>query len=59
MTAHLRQNEAQMKKWMEDIPQARLGKPDDVTGLVMFLCSNEAKYITGQAFNVDGGKVMC
>ncbi len=59
MTAHLRENEAQMKKWLEDIPQGRLGEPDDVTGLVMFLCSDDAKYITGQAFNVDGGKVMC
>lgn len=58
MTAHLRQNEAQMKKWLEDIPQGRLGEPDDVTGLVLFLCSDDAKYITGQAFNVDGGKVM-
>lgn len=59
MTAHLRQNEAQMKKWQEDIPQGRLGEPDDVTGLVLFLCSDEAGYITGQSFNVDGGKVMC
>jgi NAD(P)-dependent dehydrogenase (short-subunit alcohol dehydrogenase family) len=58
MTAHLRQNETQMKKWLEDIPQGRLGDPDDVTGLVLFLCSDDAKYITGQAFNVDGGKVM-
>lgn len=58
MTAHLRQNEAQMKKWLEDIPQARLGEPNDVTGLVLFLCSDDARYITGQAFNVDGGKVM-
>ncbi len=58
MTAHLRDNEAQMKKWLEDIPQARLGEPDDVTGLVLFLCSDEARYITGQAINVDGGKVM-
>ncbi len=58
MTAHLRDNEVQMKKWLEDIPQGRLGKPEDVTGLVMFLCSDDARYITGQAFNVDGGKVM-
>jgi NAD(P)-dependent dehydrogenase (short-subunit alcohol dehydrogenase family) len=58
MTAHLRQNEAQMKKWLEDIPQARLGEPDDVVGLVLFLCSDAAAYITGQAINVDGGKVM-
>lgn len=59
MTAHLRENETQMKKWLEDIPQGRLGEPDDVAGLVLFLCSDDARYITGQAFNVDGGKVMC
>ena len=58
MTAHLRDNVAQMKKWLEDIPLGRLGEPDDVTGLVMFLCSDAARYITGQAINVDGGKVM-
>ena len=58
MTAHLRQNEAQMKKWMQDIPQGRLGDPDDVVGLVLFLCSDAAAYITGQAIHVDGGKVM-
>ncbi len=58
MTAHLRQNESQMKKWREDIPQGRLGEPGDVVGLVLFLCSDAAAYITGQAINVDGGKVM-
>jgi 3-oxoacyl-[acyl-carrier protein] reductase len=58
MTAHLRQNEAQMKKWLEDIPTGRLGEPQDVVGLVLFLCSDAAAYITGQAINVDGGKVM-
>jgi 3-oxoacyl-[acyl-carrier protein] reductase len=58
MTAHLRENEAQLKKWLEDIPLGRLGEPEDVTGLVLFLCSDAARYITGQAINVDGGKVM-
>jgi 3-oxoacyl-[acyl-carrier protein] reductase len=58
MTAHLRENEAQMKKWLEDIPLGRLGDPEDVTDLVLFLCSDAARYITGQAINVDGGKVM-
>src|SRR5512136_1525611 len=58
MTAHLRQNEAQMQRWLEDIPLGRLGDPEDVTGLVLFLCSDAARYITGQAINVDGGKVM-
>jgi len=59
MTSHLRQNEQMMKKWLEDIPQARLGEPEDVVGLVLFLCTDAARYITGQAINVDGGKVMC
>jgi 3-oxoacyl-[acyl-carrier protein] reductase len=58
MTAHLRDNAAQMQKWLEDIPLGRLGEPDDVSGLVLFLCSDAARYITGQAINVDGGKVM-
>jgi 3-oxoacyl-[acyl-carrier protein] reductase len=58
MTHHLRQNEGMMRKWMEDIPQARLGDPADVTGLVVFLCTDAARYITGQAINVDGGRVM-
>ncbi|HZY41433.1 MAG TPA: SDR family NAD(P)-dependent oxidoreductase [Anaerolineae bacterium] len=58
MTAHLRENAAQLQKWLEDIPLGRLGEPDDVTGLVLFLCSDAARYITGQAINVDGGKVM-
>lgn len=58
MTAHLRQNEAQMRKWMDEIPQKRLGLPEDVVGLVLFLCSDASRYLTGQAINVDGGKVM-
>lgn len=58
MTAELRSNAAQMAKWLADIPQGRLGSPDDVAALVLFLCSDGAAYLTGQAINVDGGKVM-
>ena len=58
MTAELRQNQVMVAKWLEDIPQNRLGQPGDVAGLVLFLCSDAASYITGQAINVDGGKVM-
>ena len=59
MTAALRQNEAMLRRWLEDIPQGRLGLPEDVVNLVLFLCSEGAAYLTGQAINVDGGKVMC
>ncbi len=58
MTTHLRQNHEQMEKWLADIPQKRLGIPEDVVGLVLFLCSDASRYLTGQAINVDGGKVM-
>ncbi len=58
MTAESRSNAAQIAKWLADIPQGRLGQPDDVAGLVLFLCSDGARYLTGQAINVDGGKVM-
>ena len=37
------------------MPQGRLGRTQDVTGLVLLLCSQAAAYITGQVFMVDGG----
>lgn len=59
MTAALRQDEEMLQRWLADIPQGRLGVPEDVVNLVLFLCSDGAAYLTGQAINVDGGKVMC
>jgi 3-oxoacyl-[acyl-carrier protein] reductase len=37
------------------IPAKRLGTPDDVANVVVFLCSPAAAYITGQVITVDGG----
>ena len=42
----------------QNIPLARLGKPEDIANLVAFLASEEASYITGQVIHVDGGMVM-
>jgi 3-oxoacyl-[acyl-carrier protein] reductase len=42
----------------KQIPLERLGKPDDIAGVVAFLASEHAAYITGQVFVVDGGMVM-
>ncbi len=38
--------------------QARYGTPDEIASVVLFLCSDAARFITGQAINVDGGESM-
>lgn len=40
---------------LKNIPLGRLGQPEDVSGLVTFLASDDASYITGSTFFVDGG----
>ena len=42
----------------QQIPLARLGTPQDIAGVVAFLASEHAAYITGQVFVIDGGMVM-
>jgi 3-oxoacyl-[acyl-carrier protein] reductase len=39
----------------KNIPLRRFGKPEEVCGVVSFLCSKDASYITGQTINVNGG----
>lgn len=56
MTAKL--NETQKQAILNLIPLKRIGKPEDVARIVVFLASDDANYITGQVFCVDGGMVM-
>jgi NAD(P)-dependent dehydrogenase (short-subunit alcohol dehydrogenase family) len=48
----------QVAQWSARSPLGRLGTPDDVARMAVFLASDEAAYCTGQAFNVTGGMVM-
>ncbi len=47
-----------MAEWVGNIPMKRAGQGKDVAGLVAFLASEDAAYITGQTINVDGGLIM-
>ena len=40
------------------MPIARLGTPEDLTGAMLFLLSDEARWVTGHVLNVDGGQWM-
>src|SRR6476661_2733496 len=40
------------------IPLSRMGEVDDLVGMCLFLLSDQAKWITGQIFNVDGGQII-
>lgn len=50
--------EAALAKVIEKIPQRRLGKPEEVARVVRFLLEDEAAYITGAVYNVNGGLEM-
>jgi 3-oxoacyl-[acyl-carrier protein] reductase len=47
-----------MDEWMSQTPLGRLGKPEEVAGVVKFLASVDSSYITGAGINVNGGLVM-
>lgn len=41
----------------QNVPLKLFGKPDDVSNMVLYLCSDKTKYITGSIFKIDGGQV--
>lgn len=50
-------DEARERALMESL-LGRIGRPDDVAGPVLFLCSEQARHITGQVLRVDGGQYL-
>lgn len=47
-----------IKEWIDGIPLKRPAEASDIADLLLFLASDAAEYITGQAVNVDGGMFM-
>lgn len=56
MTENLPDNVKQAM--LDRIPMKRMGTPQDIANVVVFLASNESAYITGQTINVNGGMLM-
>ena len=50
--------ESNEEKLLENIPIKRIGRPEDISSLTAFLASDNASYITGQTFHVNGGMMM-
>ena len=51
-------SDGEREEMLKAIPVGRLGKPEDVTPVVVFLASEEAGYITGAVIDVNGGRFM-
>ena len=58
--SHMQKNisEQDFNKIKKEIPQKRLGTPEEIAELVFFLCSDEASYINGASINISGGSIL-
>jgi glucose 1-dehydrogenase len=55
MDAPLREDANQMQELLSEIPLQRMGKPEEVAALAVYLASEGAAYVTGSTFVIDGG----
>lgn len=51
-------NDKQKEKILSEIPQGGIGSPQDIAAGVVYLASDEAKYVTGQTLHINGGMAM-
>ena len=57
MLDHVRHDEAELSKFLEQVPMRRHGGEDDIKGAVVFFASEAARFVTGQTLAVDGGMI--
>jgi glucose 1-dehydrogenase len=55
INAQVLQDPEALKNALEEIPWGRFGKPEEVASLATFLASDEAEYVTGSTYCIDGG----
>jgi NAD(P)-dependent dehydrogenase (short-subunit alcohol dehydrogenase family) len=48
-------NPRRAEKMLERIPMRRFGQPQDIADAIVWLCSEQSRFVTGQAINLDGG----
>lgn len=58
MNPHFRERPETMANFAAQVPLRRVGQPEDIAGVVLFLASDAASYMTGQSVYVDGGLLL-
>jgi len=59
LRAHYPGREVEMLRALAEYqPTGRMGRPDEVASLALYLCSDEAAFVTGQAYPIDGGVLV-
>lgn len=57
INANLLKNKPELDALLNNIPLGRLGKPEEVAGVVAFLASDDGAYVTGSTYFIDGGLI--